>query len=175
MFRKKCVLLFLLYLLSFGNTVTQAQPVGYVGGGWGSSDVDVSGYDNASSYKIYFGTQFSRNAALELAYTYLGKFYYDVSNGGYNETDGYELTLVGVYPVSDSISLLARAGAYAWNVDVRWQGTRLATDSDTNLTYGVGLRAGLSDNLSFQLDYQKYDDVSGGNFDSVFGSLAYKF
>lgn len=175
MFRKHGIVWLFACLLSLGNTVTLAQPVGYVGGGWGKSDVDVSGYDSAGSYKIYFGTQFSENAALELAYTNMGKFYYDEANGGYNETDGYELTLVGLYPVSDSLSLLAKAGAYAWNVDVRWQGSKLATDSGTNLTYGVGISTNVSDSLDFLLEYQKYNDISGGNIDSLFATLAYKF
>ncbi|WP_428634008.1 porin family protein [Sedimenticola sp.] len=175
MFGKKSVVWLFVCVLSLGSSVSFAQPVGYIGGSWGSSSVDVSGYDSSGSYKIYFGTYFSRNVALELAYTHLGEFTYDEANGGRIDTNGYEMTLVGVYPVSDNWSLLARAGAYAWNADDRWQGSSRATDDGTSLTYGVGLSTVLSDTTNFQLEYQKYDDISGGNFDSIFGSLTYKF
>ncbi len=150
-----------------------AQPVGHVGLLGGQSNVDPSGYDTPSSYKLFAGVSFSTYGSLDLAYANLGKFKHSVGSDTL-DLDGFELTAMGSYPLSKRVSLFARAGYYAWNLDSVISGTSLGFDG-TDFTLGAGMRFGISDDIRLHLEYQKYNDIEGADFDSVYAGFDFGF
>lgn len=143
---------------------------GYIGASFGQSDVDVSGYDQADSYQIFGGMNLSQYFGVELAYTNLGEF----DNKGAAKTvevDGFEVTAVGSLPVANSVALFGEAGLYAWNMDDSVSGS----DDGTDLTYGVGVKFQVAPPLKLHVEYQRYDSISDGDIDTIYGGVAFSF
>jgi OmpA-OmpF porin, OOP family len=148
--------------------------VGHVGLLGGQSSVDISGYENPTSYKLFAGVSFSTYGSLDLAYANLGKFKYNGASDTYLDMDGFELTAMGSYPLSKRVSLFARAGYYKWNMDNVLSGTKFGLDG-TDFTFGAGMRFGISDDIRLHLEYQKYNDIEGADFDSVYAGFDFGF
>jgi OmpA-OmpF porin, OOP family len=159
--------------LALFATAAAAQPVGHVGLLGGQSNIDLSGYDTPSSYKLFAGVSFSTYGSLDLAYANLGKFKRSVGSDTF-DLDGFELTAMGSYPLSKRVSVFARAGYYAWNLDSVISGTSLGFDG-TDFTLGAGMRFGISDDIRLHLEYQKYNDVEGADFDSIYAGFDFGF
>lgn len=152
---------------------SSAESVGHVGLLAGQSSVDISGYEHPSSYKLFAGVSFSTYGSLDLAYANLGKFNHNGDTDSL-DLDGFELTAMGSYPLSKRVSLFARAGYYAWNLDSVLSGTTLGFDG-TDFTLGAGMRFGISDDIRLHLEYQKYNDIEGADFDSIYAGFDFGF
>ncbi len=153
----------------------QAGPVGHVGLYTGQSSVDASGYEKPSSYKLFAGVSFSTYGSLDLAYANLGKFKASGASDTYSDVDGFELTAMGRYPVSTRVDVFARAGYYKWNLDNVLSGTKIGSDDGSDFTLGAGVSFQLSKKIRLQFEYQKYNDISGDDINSVYGGLDFGF
>jgi opacity protein-like surface antigen len=160
--------------ISLFAAAAAAQPVGHVGLLGGQSSVDANGYENASGYKLFAGVSFSTYGSLDLAYANLGKFNRSGVSDTYFDLDGFELTAMGSYPLSQRVSLFARAGYYSWNLDSVLSGTKFGFDG-TDFTLGAGMRFGISDDIRLHLEYQKYNDIEGADFDSIYAGFDFGF
>jgi OmpA-OmpF porin, OOP family len=159
-----------------------AQDTGfYVGGALGqtSFDVDCAGTtscdDEDSSWKIFGGYQFNKNLALEFGYADLGEATASVlvppfTANGALEATVWELVAVGSLPIADRFSIFGKIGLYRadtdLNVTVPGLGSASESDSNTDLTFGVGARYDFTRNLGVRLEWQRYQDV-GGEFAGV--------
>jgi hypothetical protein len=65
------------------------------------------------------------------------------------------------------LSLIARIGLYSWDIDAVLFGENIGSDNGTDVTYGVGLGFKVADDTSIQVEYKRYDDISGGNVDTI--------
>jgi OOP family OmpA-OmpF porin len=156
-----------------------AQDTGfYVGGALGQSsfDVDCTGTtscdDEDSSWKIFGGYQFNKNFALEFGYADLGEATASVSvppftvNGSLEATV-WELVAVGSLPLADRFSIFGKIGLYRADTDINASvpglGSASESDSNTDLTFGIGARYDFARNLGVRLEWQRYQDV-GGDF-----------
>jgi OOP family OmpA-OmpF porin len=171
-------------------TMAQAMPdTGwYLGGSLGQSqaDLDCTGTtscdDKDSSWKIFAGYQMSRNLAVEFGYTNLGEVtattpsfflpgFGTIPSANISiESSVWEVSGVGSLPVADRFSFFGRAGLYMADTDVslRFAGPPgVVDDSDDNigLTLGFGARVDLTRNLGIRAEWQRYMDVSAGDFD----------
>lgn len=159
-----------------------AQDTGfYVGGALGqtSFDVDCTGAtscdDEDSSWKIFGGYQFNKHFALEFGYADLGEATASVSlppftaNGALKATV-WELVAVGSMPIADRFSIFGKIGLYRGDTDfdvtVPGLGSASESDSNTDLTFGIGARYDFTRNLGVRLEWQRYQDV-GGEFGGV--------
>lgn len=174
MMNRVAAILLIAPLTLFAISVS-AQPVGHVGLLGGQSSIDISGYEKPSSYKLFAGVSFSTYGSLDLAYANLGKFKVTGASDTYLDVDGFELTAMGSYPLSKRVSIFARAGYYKWNLDAVLFGTKLGSDDGTDFTLGAGMRFGLSDDIRLHLEYQKYNDISGGDIDSIYAGFDFGF
>jgi hypothetical protein len=156
-------------------STTSAQAAGYVGAAIGQSEVDVSGYDRATSWQFYGGADLSRYVGLEAAYTNLGQFDVTGVPNTHIQVDGFEFTLVGNLPMSGSAAIFAEAGLYSWNADATLFGTKIGSDNGSDLTYGVGIRMGMARSLRMHLEYQVYTNVSDADINTVSAGLAFGF
>jgi len=160
-------------LFTSGNSYAQAS--GYIGAALGQSEVDVSGYDKASSWQFFAGANLTPYIGAEAAYTNLGQFDVSGTSNTYIEVDGFEFTVVGNLPLSNTASVFAEAGLFSWNADATLFGSKIGSDDGTDLTYGVGLKLGMMRSLHLHLEYQVYNSVSDADIDTLYAGLAFGF
>lgn len=202
----------LLALSLLSSTAALAADEGwYVGGNYGETRSDVidariidaligNGYSTQSlnddevdrGYKVFAGYQMNENIALEGGYFSLGKFRYQAEMDllavvrGDSTTDGVNLDLVGSMPVTEKLSVFARAGAvYVESRERRWETgafvNRYDHDRETDLSYkfGAGVQYALTDALALRLEAERYrlDDLGGskGDVDMFSVGMVYSF
>jgi len=154
----------------------------YVGGALGQTEVelDCTGTtacdDKDSSWKIFAGYQVNRNFAVEFGYGDVGKVTASTPPIGIIppanvaiETTVWELVAVGVLPLAERFSAFGKLGLYRADTDVRidFVGLGSVTDSDSNtdLTFGIGVRFDMTPRLGARLEWQRYSDVAAADFD----------
>lgn len=134
--------------------------------------------------KILGGYQMSRNFALEAAYADLGQAKATVAGSGSATigTKGFEFAGIGMLPVGERFSLLAKAGLFHWKVDAK-DGTGLigsANASGTDLTFGFGVKFDFTRDFAIRGEWQRYKDVGDSNttgqsdIDFIGASLVYR-
>jgi OOP family OmpA-OmpF porin len=172
-----------LALSAFGARAQAADTGWYIGASFGQAqaDVDCSGTtacdDKDSSWKIFGGYQINRNFAVELGYSDLGAvtastpsfmlFPLVVPAASLKiEAKAWELVAIGSVPLADRFSVFGKAGLYRadtdTHVDFGAAGSTTESDSNTDLTFGVGLRYDFSPNFGVRAEYQFYSAVAAG-------------
>lgn len=134
---------------------------GGIGGG-------VSCDDKDTAWKIFGGYRFHPNIAAEVAYTDLGEI--TASGGGERasiESKAFELTALGMLPLSPASSLYAKAGIYRGEAEGQFSSGLLgggsAKETNTDLTFGVGAQFDLARNIALRGEWQRYRDFGGGD------------
>ena len=157
-----------------------AQDTGfYVGGALGQSsfDVDCTGTtscdDKDSSWKIFGGYQFNKHLALEFGYADLGETTASVPVPPFTvnlalEATVWDLVAVGSLPIADRFSIFGKIGLYRADTDLNGTisglGSVSESDSNTDLTFGIGARYDFTRNLGVRLEWQRYQDLGGEFF-----------
>ena len=147
----------------------------YVGGAFGSTSVEVSGYDNSDTFKIYGGYR-QNNFGIEGGYVNFDRFDVEGTGGTQNITgDGLEVSAIGFLPIGQQLELFGKLGVLAWNLDANSSGNTFGTDDGTSFAYGVGLQIKPAQQFSLRLEYQGFQDVSGSDLSSLMLGGAYHF
>ena len=152
-----------------------AAAQGYIGGAFGSTDVDEPGFDNSDTYKIYGGFR-AGNLGIEGAYINFDGF--DVQGSGgtqYVDGDGLEVSGIGFLPLGENVELFGKLGVLAWNLDANTFGSSFGSDDGTSFAYGAGIQFKPAQQVSLRLEYQGFQDVSGSDLSSVMFGAAYHF
>ena len=148
--------------------------------------------DGDTAYKIFGGYRFNSNLSLEAGYFDLGRYDFTATLlppatlRGDIGIEGLNVDAVGILPLGERFSALARIGIVYAEADTRFSSTGAAllpatrfSESDTNIKYGLGLRYEFTDALGLQLDAERYriDDAVGstGDIDLLSLSLVYRF
>ncbi len=167
---------------------------------WGDLGYDVvsgrSDLDKKSSgYELAVGYQFSPYLAVEAAYIDLGEAKYEFDgrlDDGTGPVDsdadidvgvkGPALSLVGIWPVNEKISLDARAGALFGKSRAKieleiddvseWTSEK---DSKTSLLFGMGASWAYTEQLSFRIGYTHFADAVFDEYSVGRFSLGVKF
>lgn len=150
-------------------------------------DIDTSGIPNPSvddtdtGFKVGGGYMFHKNFGVEAAYVDLGKA--TVSSGGQSgdaTASGEVVAVVGVLPLGDKFSLLARIGLINATVKITGFGTS-ESSTDVKTTYGVGAGFNFTPHLGIRLDYDQYKKLGDTNktgesdVDMISLGVVYKF
>jgi OmpA-OmpF porin, OOP family len=172
-----------LALSGFGALAQAPGDVGwYVGVSLGQTEVnlDCAGTtacdDKDSSWKIFAGYQFNRNFALEFGYIDLGEVTASTPAIGFIppasvaiESTVWELVAVGMLPLAERFSLYGKLGLYRADTDIEVNfvslGSVTDSDSNTDLTFGIGVRFDITPRLGVRLEWQRYSSVSAADFD----------
>lgn len=138
-----------------------------------------------TGYKLFGGYQFNPNFALEGGYFDLGRFGFTATTltpgalSGSIKVKGLNLDAVGILPLGEKWSAIARAGLNYADTKDTFSGTVNTTKSDTNYKYGLGLQYAFTQSLDLRLEAERYrvnDGVGGrGNIDLVSLGLVYRF
>lgn len=127
-------------------------------------DDDLGGLpidDEATAFSAKVGVDFGNNIALEGGYLNLGEVSVNTLAGIIDgEVDGGTVAAVFSLPVSDNLSLTAKAGMFFWQSELRSPNFTFAEDGE-DLFYGIGLRADLNEQLSItgEWDRIKFDEA----------------
>ena len=134
----------------------------YFGFSLGTAD-DEYFDEQDSAFKLLIGKKISDNMAVEGAIVDLGEYI------GFFNQSGIAGNIVGSLPLSDSFSVFAKAGLFLWTVEAFG-----ATNSGTDLTYGFGIQADITDSVSFVAETEFFD-VDDGDVSLVSAGLKIGF
>jgi len=128
-----------------------------IGGGGVSCD------DEDTAWRILGGYQFNKNLAAEFGYSDLGEASASGPGGSASiESTAWELVAVGSWPFTPNFSAYGKLGMYRGETDASAPGVS-ESESNTDLTYGLGVRWDFTKNLGVRAEYQIYKDMGGGN------------
>ena len=143
---------------------------------------------SSTGWKLFAGKQLNENWAVELAFTKLGKFYFNAtitSAGNAIETgeakpDCWSLSGVGTLPLGNNFSLLGKAGICHWadHPFAQEAGVPYILESTgDSLTYGVGAKYDFTDNLGVRAEWERFEKVvhNRASADLLSISLQYGF
>ena len=135
----------------------------YIGLNAGQSDFSLgngtglfSGDDKDTAYSIYAGSYFNPYLGLEAGYTDFGKAR---RGGGESKAMGFNLSLVGKYPLGSSINLLGKLGTTYGRTEVSsLPGSGIASGKETGfgISYGVGAEYLFTPQLSAVAQYDEH-------------------
>ena len=123
--------------------------------------------DKDTTWKIFGGYQFNRNFALEIGYSDGGEV--KASAFGVNasiEASVFELVGVGTLPLGNNFSLYGKIGLYRADTEATATAGALSVreeESNTDLTFGIGAQFDLSKRFAIRAEWQRYQDVDGGD------------
>lgn len=167
---------------------TYAQP--YEGRYWsyGGASIGRSDYDfgctagfgcdtRETGLKLFAGGRSSEHFGLEVSYVYLGE---GNRGGGDTWAQGVNLSLVGILPVSQTVSLNAKVGGiYGWTkTEGNAPGLATGREDGFGLSYGLGASIALTRTVDLRLDWDRYRfDFTTGRDDANLASVgvAFKF
>jgi len=140
--------------IAFG---ANAQDHGFYSGvGMGQSHNEGSYKDRDTAFSVFAGYDFNQYVGVETGYADLGKLEY-VGNIPLEATAPY-LVAVGKLPVTEHVSLYAKAGVNRWNLDNANPGlTGTSDDSGTDPTYGLGVQYRINDRFAVRGDYSRLE------------------
>lgn len=137
---------------------------GYIGFNAGKSDFSLGNGTGIFAsdkkdtvYNIYGGNYFNPNLGLELGYTDFGKV---TRGGGNTKAMGFNLSLIGKFPLSPSFNLLGKVGTTYGRTEVSslpGSGVAAGKENGFGLSYGVGAEYAFNPRFSAVLQYDQHD------------------
>jgi OmpA-OmpF porin, OOP family len=150
--------------LAFAGGAAAQQPSlssAYIGGSIGQAEykdgcAGVANCDEKdTAWRILGGYQFNRYFAAELGYHNLGEA---SAPAGAIEGTAWELVGIGSYPLVDKLSVYGKLGLYRGELEGPG-----VEETNSDLTYGVGLQYDLLKNVGLRGEWQRYSKMGGGN------------
>jgi hypothetical protein len=145
------------------NYALYSPGASYVGLNVGSSNFSLgNGFgpfasDNRDTvYNIYTGTFFTPNFGVEAGYTNFGKI---DRAGGNTKAQGFNLSLVGRAPITQSFNIFGKLGTTYGRTEVSaFPGTGVAsgTENGFGVSYGIGAEYSFNPQLSAVLQYDEH-------------------
>lgn len=141
---KRCsrVVLVLLFSVAMVPLAGATERWGYGGLGITDSDLDRSGFDDETGYKIFGGYQMNKYFAIEIAFVDFGDFKSGTSRVS---EDGFQGTAVGMINFGEAFRLFGKGGVFR--------------DGGTDVTYGFGMEWGRK--FGVRLEWERFADISG--------------
>ena len=137
------------------SAVTAAGGVGY-----------SSNYGSPTVYNLDVGYQLNKNFAIEGGYLGSNNANYSASGGnlgagltGNASISGWKVEAVGILPVADQFSLLGKLGVAGSKDSATASGagnTFTASGTKTGVTYGIGAKYDITQNVAGRLDFDEY-------------------
>lgn len=197
--RINSLLLTLFILVSWSSHASGAGT--YVGFSFGQSDVGIDYsigantiVDEGSTFKIFGGQVVNGNLSVEGGYVKLGDVVFDSTTSGIKESydnSAIYVDLIASLPLTAILSVYGKVGISYWNSEVTLSGGATGTGKDNGISplFGLGGGVNVLNNLSFRVEWERYNDISkdvivnvpgtitldGGPVDNLNVSLLYTF
>jgi OmpA-OmpF porin, OOP family len=164
-------------VMALSAAVASAQDAGfYVGGHFGQakakdacdgvSGPGISCEDNDTAWKVLAGFQVNKHFAVELGYADFGEVAASGPGGTIKiEATAFEAVGIGMLPVADRFSVYGKLGVYRGETDMNINTVLLQqseSESNTDVTFGFGARFDFTKQLAGRVEWQRYQDVGGG-------------
>ncbi len=135
----------------------------YIAGSYGGFKAHGSNFgDNDQVFGLTAGYQFNRFFAAEAGYMHFLEFG-DIADG---KLKGANLLAVGRLPITQTIGVYGKAGAFVSNFKVNAVG-KSKTYNDISPVIGVGADFRMTESLTAFAEYKRYDiDVKSRHFDN---------
>lgn len=164
-------------LLGFGSLAQAAEPGLYGGAGIGNAGIEVEGNDpdlgdiddrdfdgDDVGYKLLAGYRIAPYFGVEASWNDFGTPDDATEIGNVPietefETDGFDISAMGILPIGESFDLFAKAGYFIWDLEGTSSsgGVVESVENDgEDLTYGVGAQWNPG-SFGLRLEYQIYD------------------
>ncbi len=149
--------------LAFAGSAAAQQPSlssVYIGGTIGQAEYKdgcsgVAGCDEKdTAWRILGGYQFNRYFAAELGYHNLGEA---SAPAGAIEGTAWELVGIAAYPLANQFSVYGKLGVYRGELEGPG-----AEETNSDLTYGVGVQYDFLKNVGVRGEWQRYSKMGGG-------------
>ena len=119
-----------------------------------------------TAFRILGGYQINRNFAAELGYQDLGKVTLSAPGVSFNiKANVWELVGIGAYPFANQFSGYGKLGAYHGeskaSAAVAGFGSGSLKETNTDLTFGLGVQYDVSRELGVRGEWQRYKNVGG--------------
>ena len=152
--------------ISAPASAQQSDAGWYIGGSYGVTNIDVdtsgtgfSADGDDSGFKIFGGFQFSKHWGAEVGYFDAGNASVTGPLGNLElNVTGLTLAATGTLPLNESFSLLGKVGLWMWDTDCTGSiCLSSASDSDTDLYYGIGARYNFNKNWGVQVEWEQFE------------------
>lgn len=133
---------------------------GYVGLGFGETDIDtdISDFEKADGIEVYAGFSVSDAFDIEVAYVDFGDADDNIPPNWNISGDTISVSAKGNISVNEKFQLFGRLGLHSWNAELKEDGFgSLAKDDGNDLLIGVGALFNVSDNFGIGARFTKYD------------------
>ena len=129
----------------------------YVGGSVGRSDFKTPS-ETDTAWRLFGGYQINRNFAAEVGYHHLGRVNFV---GGDRDAKVWELVGIGMWPVASALSVYGKLGGYYGKSELHSSVVPSGDETNTGLTYGVGVQYDFTQQVALRGEWQRYDNVGG--------------
>lgn len=151
------------------SPVIAADSGPYVGGGIGYFGLDATGFDGSdTAFKAFGGYRMNQYFATELEYIDGGK---PDDRGLEIEVTGFNLSVLGSWPVSDEFDVFGKLGVLFWDAEARGFGD----ESGEDFSYGVGADFKFGENWTMRGEYQRFEIEDTDTADLVSLSVFFRF
>lgn len=130
----------------------------------GTSGPGITCDDSDTALGIFAGYQINQNFAAELGYHDLGKA--TASGAGVTaevKATAWDLVAVGMLPFANQFTGYGKLGLYYGKAEGSSNVGLSASDTNTGLTYGLGVQWDPMKQLGVRVEYQVFNDVGGDN------------
>jgi len=121
----------------------------YLGVNIGSAKIDWPGTSTTTSFALLGGYTFNQYFAAEVAYTDFGSHDYAGTNV---KSSALSASGVGSYPINEQFSVFAKLGFASTTLDP----SGFASESDSDMTYGIGGQFNVNKQVGIRLGYDVY-------------------
>jgi len=113
-----------------------------------------------TTFKIYAGKRLHENLGVEIAYHDLGKLRdKDFYSSTTAESDGINLSLLGIIPVSDQGYFYGKAGYMWWDAEYSNSNNTITRDeSGDEFTYGIGFAFTVNPDYDFRMEIERLNE-----------------
>lgn len=125
----------------------------YAGINVGTGKIDLSGTSSTTSFELLGGYTINQYFAAEAAYSDFGNHDYP---GGNMKSSAVSIKGVGAYPINEQFSVFAKLGIASTTWEVSPTGLGTASESKTDLTYGIGGQFNINQQIGIRLGYDVY-------------------
>jgi opacity protein-like surface antigen len=173
----------------------------YVGAGFGSLEIDIDDFEEGAdftgqdtAYKLFGGWKFNKYIGGELEWIDGGTAEEKYTTGVDTlkagiDVSGFNLSLLGAFPIGEQFDVFAKLGLFNWNADVDANISgplcdelieigesckESASDDGTDFSWGVGANWYFMENFGARAEYQSFE-VDEATADSWFISVLWMF
>ena len=144
--------------LYLGTSVGRTEVDDFCGGTQSGLTCDNSD----TSYKIFGGYQFNKNFALEAAYIDISQVTAEDGSSKLTvESTAFNLSAVGIAPISDAVDFFGKIGVMSWETKAEVSGLLVSSNeaSGSDITFGLGFDFGLGEHFALRLEAERFNGV----------------